>query len=200
MLKWTIKYLDFNDRMLEETLYFNLTLGELAKMELSAPGNSFRAYLQQIIQAEDGKKVIEAIEFMLKTAWGERSDDGRHFYKTDLGWNNFTSTAAYSALFYELVTEADKASAFINGLMPKNAPKSEAHKVVEEVSGKTLRAETVVSNLNLTPVASEMAFPAGEKKLVAAPRFPNKLTQQEAYKLPPEELMAYLTVHKGFAE
>lgn len=35
--------------------------------------------------------------------------------------DEFASTAAYSEIFMELATDADAASAFVKGVMPKNA-------------------------------------------------------------------------------
>ena len=53
-----------------------------------------------------------------------RSPDGRRFEKSDEIWADFEHTEAYSMLFIELATDADKASEFINAVFPNDSKTS----------------------------------------------------------------------------
>ncbi|MCC8097999.1 MAG: hypothetical protein LIO44_05490, partial [Eubacterium sp.] len=57
-------------------------------------------------------------EIILK-AYGEKSDDGRRYIKSDELSETFSQTNAYSELFIELSTDAEAAAAFVNGIIPK---------------------------------------------------------------------------------
>ena len=48
------------------------------------------------------------------------SDDGKRFIKNEQLREEFSQTEAYSDLFMELASDADAASAFVNGIIPKN--------------------------------------------------------------------------------
>lgn len=117
MLKKTITYEDFNGETVSEEHFFHLSKAELIKMELSHKDGLSEA-MKKIIAAEDGKAIIEEFEKIILGAYGRRSDDGRHFHKSQELRDEFKSSEAYSTLFMELVTQTDKAVEFINGVMP----------------------------------------------------------------------------------
>ena len=119
MLKKTIKYIDFNDKPQEETFYFNLTEAEVTEMELSVKGG-LAATLEKIVKEEDNELIISMFQGVILKAYGEKSEDGKRFVKNAKIREDFASTAAYSALFMELATDADAATVFINGVIPKN--------------------------------------------------------------------------------
>lgn len=119
MLKKTIKYVDFNDKPQEETFYFNLTEAEVTEMELSVKGG-LAATLEKIVKEEDNELIISMFQGVILKAYGEKSEDGKRFVKNAKIREDFASTAAYSALFMELATDADAATVFINGVIPKN--------------------------------------------------------------------------------
>ena len=75
--------------------------------------------LTRIVQAEDGKGIIAEFKNIILSAYGKRSDDGKRFIKNQQIREEFESTEAYSTLFMELVTDADKAAEFINGIVPQ---------------------------------------------------------------------------------
>jgi len=119
VLKKTIKYVDFNDKPQEETFYFNLTEAEVTEMELSVKGG-LAATLEKIVKEEDNELIISMFQGVILKAYGEKSEDGKRFVKNAKIREDFASTAAYSALFMELATDADAATVFINGVIPKN--------------------------------------------------------------------------------
>ena len=117
MLKKTIKYVDFDGKERTEDFYFNLTKAEVTEMELTAEGG-LKNKLEKIVAAQDSKKIIEEFKGLILKAYGEKSPDGKRFIKNQELRDAFEQTEAYSELFMELATNAEAASAFVNGVIP----------------------------------------------------------------------------------
>lgn len=117
MLKKTITYTDYNGTERTENHYFNLSKAELTEMELSTTGG-FAEMIQNIIDAQDGPAIMKIFKDIILKAYGEKSPDGKRFIKSDELSTAFSQTEAYSELFMELVTDAEKASEFINAIIP----------------------------------------------------------------------------------
>lgn len=117
MLKKTIKYTDYNGTDREETFYFNLTKAEIMEMEMGTVGG-FAEMVQNIVNAQDTPSLIKIFKDLILRSYGEKSPDGRRIIKSDEISAAFAQTEAYSELFMELATDADKASEFINGIVP----------------------------------------------------------------------------------
>lgn len=117
MLKKVIKYKDFNGVEREEPFYFNLNEAEMFELEMGTTGG-FAEFIVRVIQEKDQKTLISLFkEFILK-AYGEKSADGKYLMKSPEISAKFACTNAYSVLFMELATDADKAAEFVNGLAP----------------------------------------------------------------------------------
>jgi hypothetical protein len=119
MLKKTIKYVDFNGKEREEDFYFNLTKAEVIELETSIQGRLSNT-LREIVESNDEKQIIERFKDLILRAYGEKSPDGKRFIKSQELRDAFSQTEAYSELFMELSTNADAASAFVNGIVPIN--------------------------------------------------------------------------------
>lgn len=118
MLKKTITYNDFNDHEVSEDHFFHLSKADLVELEVGHDGGLSNA-LQEIVNSNDGKKIILEFKKLILASYGLKSDDGRRFIKNDQIRDEFASSEAYSTLFMELVTDADKAGEFVNGIVPK---------------------------------------------------------------------------------
>ena len=118
MIKKTIKYFDFDGNERSETFYFNLTKAECMEMELSTDGGLEKT-IQRIIEAKDTKMIVDTFKSLILKAYGEKSPDGKYFYKSKEISDRFASTEAYSELFMELSSNADEASKFFNGIIPQ---------------------------------------------------------------------------------
>lgn len=127
MLKKTIKYEDFNGTKREEDFYFNLTTAELMEMEMSTTGG-LAEMIENIVKLQDAPAIIKIFKDLILKAYGEKSADGKRFMKVnDAGiplYIAFSQTEAYSQLFMELATDAEKASEFINAIVPKETAKA----------------------------------------------------------------------------
>lgn len=123
MLTKKIKYEDYNGNQREETFCFNLTKAELMEMEMSTSGG-LAEMIQNIVQTQDAPAIIKVFKDLVLKAYGEKSPDGKRFIKVnDAGVPlsiGFSQTEAYSQLFMELATDAEKAAEFINGIVPKD--------------------------------------------------------------------------------
>ena len=125
MLKKTITYTDYNGSERIEDFYFNLTKAEVVEMEMSTTGG-LAEMIKKIVAAQDAPSIIAIFKKLILKAYGEKSPDGKRFIKSDEISNAFSQTEAYSQLFMELATDADKAAEFVNGITPnvdKNAGK-----------------------------------------------------------------------------
>lgn len=116
MLKREIKYTDFNDEVVIETFYFNLTKSELVDMEMKEDGMA--EYLQRIIKAEDKNAVLQEFKKWILDSYGVKSEDGKRFVKSEAMREAFAQTAAYDTLFMELVMDDNKAAEFMQGILP----------------------------------------------------------------------------------
>jgi hypothetical protein len=118
VLKKTITYEDFNGETVSEDFFFHLSKAELVELEMSHEGGLSEA-LQRIVEAEDAKSIIKEFKNIILGSYGKKSPDGRRFIKNQELRDEFESSEAYSTLFMELVTDADAAAEFVNGVIPK---------------------------------------------------------------------------------
>lgn len=121
MLKLRRTYVDFNNLSRTEDFYFNLTQAEVTEMELSVDGGLVEM-INRIVAAKDGKQIIALFKDIVLRAYGEKSPDGKRFIKTPEIRDAFAQTQAYSDLFMELATDAQKAAEFVNGIVPAQNP------------------------------------------------------------------------------
>ena len=119
MLKKTIKYTDYDGNEREEDFYFNLNKAEVTEMELSKQGG-LSEYIKRIVAAQDAPSLIELFKELICKSYGEKSLDGKRFVKSKELTEEFTQTEAYAELFIELASNAEEATKFVNGIMPKN--------------------------------------------------------------------------------
>ena len=118
MLKKVIKYIDFDGKKREDTLYFNLTEPEVVRLDVEFPGG-LEEYINNLDEKANPKDILTLFEQVIRAAYGEKSDDGRYFVKDDETVDLFYQSAAYSALFVELIKDADVAAGFFNALLSK---------------------------------------------------------------------------------
>lgn len=141
MVKRTIKYTDFNGEERVEDFYFNFTAAEVAKMEWSKSGG-LSTFMKRIFDAKDVVEITKVIDLLIMEAYGEKSDDGKHFVK---GKDHekaraFMETQAYSDFYFDLISRKGAMAQFFNELVPKElAEKAEAlAKQAEEEESKRL--------------------------------------------------------------
>ncbi len=137
MITKTIKYTDYNGVEREEKYLFNLSKAELMEMELGTTGGLAET-IQNIIDAQDVPKIQELFKKLLLKSYGVKSDDGKKFLKVDKDGTplsiEFSQSAAFSELYMELATDAEKATEFVKGIVPADLEaqnKAEMKKFIE---------------------------------------------------------------------
>ena len=125
MIKKTITYKDYNQVDRTEDFYFNLSKAEVMEMEMSTSGG-LAEMITRIVAAQDQPAIIKIFKDLILKAYGEKSPDGKRFIKSDELSTAFSQTEAYSQLFMELATDAEAASAFVNGIVPADMAKQVA--------------------------------------------------------------------------
>ena len=125
MIKKTIAYTDYNGNQRKEDFWFNLTKAEVTRMEMSTEGG-MAEMINRIVAAQDVPSLISIFEEMIQKSYGVKTPDGRGFVKRKEDLESFMATEAYSELFMELVTDADAAAKFLNGIIPSYDDKKPA--------------------------------------------------------------------------
>lgn len=122
MIKKSITYENVDGVNVTEDFYFNVTKAELLELEL-ATDEGFKAQIERITKpGAPGRDVIATFKELIKRSYGVRTPEGK-FIKRDAYFEEFVSTEAYSALLWELSTDANKSAEFFNGIMPTNLVK-----------------------------------------------------------------------------
>lgn len=134
MLKKEITYVDYNGVEKKETFWFNLTKSELMK-EFGA-GDGTTETLQRIVDAKDGRALMDNFEKLILKAYGEKSPDGRRFEKSKKLSEEFSQTPAYDVLFMELLTNENAAAEFTEGILPADLVTEVKQSIVAEASAK----------------------------------------------------------------
>lgn len=119
MIKREVPYKDFNGIDRKETVYFNLSETELIDMQMSKTGG-LDVILRTIIDTNDQVQLYNIFKDLVLKAYGEKSEDGRRFIKSDELRHEFSQTEVYNKLWYGLATNADEASKFVNDLIPEH--------------------------------------------------------------------------------
>lgn len=127
MLKRNISYKDLNGDNQTDLVYFNLTKSELTKMEMrdsivdtkgEKVTGGLKERIERVLAEGNGSKIIDLLEYVIKESYGERSEDGKKFYKDANRSHEFMNSMAYDTLFWELATDAGAAVDFIKKIMP----------------------------------------------------------------------------------
>jgi hypothetical protein len=132
MLKKTITFEDLDGNEVTEDFYFNLGKAELAEMALSVEGG-LEEYLRTIIKANENSVILAAFKDIIAKSVGQRSEDGRRFIRDADIVGAFMESAAYGELLIELVSDVNKASEFVNGILPASVTRG---RPVEDVRPK----------------------------------------------------------------
>lgn len=173
MLKKDITFTDLEGNPVTETHYFNLSKADLIELQMSKQGG-FQDWIQTVIDAEDGPTLIRELKDIILMAYGKRSEDGKRFIKSPEDRAEFANSEAFAELFSEIALDADKASEFVNGVMPRG--------LIEE----TRQQLSVFDKDEPQPAETAVASPpAVEATLEKAPE-PNVITRAEMATLDPD--------------
>lgn len=137
MLKRTITYTDYDGNERTEDFMFNLNKSELTTMQMSHEGG-LQQRLKRMIAKQDAPEIMKTFRELIRAAYGEKSDDGRRFIKSDEISTAFEQTEAYNILFMELCTDAKKAGEFIEQILPEDLRNAAADAIKNDPDLKAL--------------------------------------------------------------
>lgn len=128
MLKKVIKYEDFNGDPQEEAFFFHLAKNEIIDLEINYDGG-IQAMLRRIMASEDPKKIVEEFKRIILLSYGEKSEDGKRFIKSEELSLAFSQMPAFDELYLELMTVEDAAANFVKGILPKDISAEVANQI-----------------------------------------------------------------------
>lgn len=134
MFAKSVTYTDFNGNERTEKVYFNLTKSEIIKLQASVDGGLSEA-IEKIQKGGDPYKIVPLFDKILLAAYGEKSEDGSRFIKNSMLTEAFSQSAAYDAIFSELMLDKDAASDFFTKVIPADMQQQ----VREELSKQELQ-------------------------------------------------------------
>lgn len=117
MLTKTFEYTDYNGNKQRETLYFNMNKAEIAGFQVRMDGK-FIDHLKTLVE---GKKIEELFGFfrdLVLDSYGEKSEDGKRFYKTPEMRKDFEASIVFSELIVELMQSKKNIVIFTRSILP----------------------------------------------------------------------------------
>lgn len=117
MLKETLTYDDFNDQKQTKDFYFNLSRAEFALLELNYRGG-IEGHLKEVIDAGNGRKIMDFFAQVVDDSYGVRSADGTEFIKNAENLQRFRGSGAYDVMLEKVLDDPDYALTFIRGILP----------------------------------------------------------------------------------
>lgn len=117
MIKETLTYTDFNGE--EQTIDCYFHMSEIEWLRFTTKYGGLAEYINQVKRDKDGYKVLNLLEDLVQTAYGEKSLDGMRFMKSKEITEKFTQTDAYSNMIMGFLEDTEKGIEFFNKLAPK---------------------------------------------------------------------------------
>jgi hypothetical protein len=117
MIKETIKSLDFNDEVIEETVYFNLTKVEATRLALryDQNGGDLEGVIKNITAEGNTAKMIALLEDVILSGYGKR--EGNTFIKSPELRAAFETGTTYAELFEGLLNDEQKMRKFASEII-----------------------------------------------------------------------------------
>lgn len=125
MLKETLTYKDFNGEDRTDDFYFHFNALEWLRFDKKYGG--VREYIQKAVRDNDEYGILNMLEDLVKSSYGEKSSDGIRFIKSPELTERFTQTEAYSDMLIGFFTDTQKGIDFFNRLVPDEIKAEEAN-------------------------------------------------------------------------
>ena len=156
MISEKLTYENFDGEMVTETAYFNLSRGELVKLDAILPGG-FEEYMQGVVQRRNPSEMVKTMDKIIAAAYGVKTDDGL-FVKPPERTMAFMASDAYYALLEVLCSEDGKVEKFMNGIMPKTPQDRKPSKdrlIVTNTKGNIVEINPAREIVEAQPVETE---------------------------------------------
>lgn len=120
MQKMTATFTDqFTGEKATQDFYFHLTTMELVDLEAE---KSIKEKLEYIVETQDMMQIFKSFKDILVMSYGVRTTDGR-FYKDEVETKIFAASNAIDEIVFQLLSDENLASEFINNVIPKDLDK-----------------------------------------------------------------------------
>lgn len=116
MIKKVIRFTNFNDEEVEQTVMFNLSEQDVLDILIEFP-DGFEIIVDNWEKTGDFSEMFRLFKAVIQKAYGVKSEDGMYFRKTDQLSADFMQSAAYEELFRLLRNDDDLAIEFFNNLI-----------------------------------------------------------------------------------
>lgn len=117
MITQVVKYKDYNGNEKSKELYFDLDKFELMQLERAYPGG-YSNTIKDLNAKDDKLELANLYMDLVIRAYGEKSSDGEYFNKSEAITTAFIHSAAFNALFNELISDSSLVEKFIKGIIP----------------------------------------------------------------------------------
>lgn len=122
MIKETLTYTDFNGEKRTEDHFFHMSKLEWLRFDKKYGG--LKEFIQKAVRDNDEYGVLNMLEELIQTSYGEKSSDGIRFIKSPELTQRFIETEGYSDMVIGFLTDTQKGIAFFNRLAPADAQES----------------------------------------------------------------------------
>lgn len=118
MIKKSVTFTNADGNTVTEDFYFHLRKVDLIELEAKyEKEGGVQKYFERVMGEGNAMKTLNVVREFILASYGQRTPNGG-FVKTPSMVEEFAGTDAFSELFMELGMNADKASAFISGIVP----------------------------------------------------------------------------------
>lgn len=121
MLIHTLNYIDFDGNEVEETLYFNLSKVDIAKLQVKGDGK-FIDQLKSWLKEKKLENVFDFFYNLTLDAYGQKSEDGKRFVRTPEMRKEFEQSRAFDEFFAEVISTEEKMTNFVRAIVPYTMP------------------------------------------------------------------------------
>ena len=156
MLKRPITYEDAEGKVHTKDFYFNLSKFDIVRLEAHFKGG-IEAAMNRIVAAEDADTLLKEWEYIILMAYGEKTEDGQGFDKSDGVKERFKHSFAYQALAWELTTDSKKAAEFTIGVMPREAQEEARKEMLKGQVGEAMGTTPTTPAPAGEPTTAEIA-------------------------------------------
>lgn len=111
MFKHTVQYKDFNGNDRKEDLYFHLSVPEVTRLQAEI-GKDIQDYVQDLVANQNPNELLAFMEKMMLSSYGQKTSDGKSFFKTKEIRDAFEYSQAYAEIFEQMMLNPDLARKF----------------------------------------------------------------------------------------
>ena len=122
MFKHPVTYVDFNGNERKEDLYFHLSRHEVTRLEAEIK-KPLEEYIQELTDNQNLGELLAFLEKMLLSSYGQKTSDGKSFYKTKEIREAFEYSQAYAEMFEQVMTNPELSKKFGENVAESSKPK-----------------------------------------------------------------------------